>query len=175
MPVAGGGLGLDVYQWDAVDEEQHIRADTMIAAIDPELVGRKKIVVLQIVVINQLDRLGFLVGTERVGLLVAHPLDPFGIVAEAPQLGENHVGAGVVRDDAGVQLLQLLPEDGQEQHLHLIRAVALDHSRLILEAPAQIGRHQPFNDGMLDGVFFVPAFGLRQCRHGVSPFGPPGA
>jgi hypothetical protein len=33
MPVAGRGLGLDVHQRDAIDEEQHIRADAVVSAI----------------------------------------------------------------------------------------------------------------------------------------------
>ena len=45
MPVAGRGLGLDVHQRDAVDEEQHIGADAMVAAIHPELIRGEEIVV----------------------------------------------------------------------------------------------------------------------------------
>ena len=70
-----------------------VTIDAVISAIDPELIGAKKVVRVEVVVVDQLDRLSGFIGAELIGLLIAHPGDPFGVVAFTAQSRDDGFGA----------------------------------------------------------------------------------
>jgi hypothetical protein len=117
----GGGFGLDQDDGDAVDQEDHIGADFVRAAVEAEFIGDVEGVGLDLLRVEQaqvalaafrLDEDGFQPFEIFPGLAVA--LD---VGADAQQAGDDLGGLFRRGHDAGVQTLQLLDEHILQERL----------------------------------------------------------
>jgi hypothetical protein len=122
---AAGRLGLDHDDRNAVDQ-QHDVGPARRAAVDRELVGHPPVVGIQVLVVDQPHVLGILGRVELVVHAVLQPGQPLLVVAAGKQLGDDGVYTAVVRQHGGVQCLELLAQQWQQQDFALIGPVLLE-------------------------------------------------
>ena len=94
MP-AGGGLGIDIDQRDAVNEEKDVGQATL-DTLNPNLIGCQVIVVARFVVVDQLYIAARLDLGELVSFLSSQPLNPFLVILQCPEFLNDNVCALVV-------------------------------------------------------------------------------
>jgi len=126
----------------------------------------QEVVSVRLLEVDQLDRLGVFVRPERHRLLAAQPGDPLLVIAEGTQADDNHVRPVVIDQDVGIEGLEAVTENRDEELAFYLRQClrSLVHRALISHGRARVRVTDRVTGGVTLGASAVNCLGARDGR-----------